>query len=105
MYVKNRVHSVLTDNAVSDAWKLQELQRLLFQSEKMRDENKRSIDALDAHIRDYPKSSDFAKWQEMLQMNRHDFELHTGDVDLILEAIHDIRDRTIGTQLELFGKE
>ena len=105
MYVKNRVHSILTDKNALESWKLQQLQALLYRSEKSRDENQKAIHTLQDHIKHYPKSPELEKWKEMLRFNRHDFELHKGEVDLILEAIHDIRDRTIGKQLELFGKE
>ena len=105
MYVKNQVHSIITDKDVKDSWKLQQLQSLLYRSEQNRNENQKAIDTLRDHIKSDPKSPELEKWKEMLRFNQHDFELHKGVVDLILEAIHDIRDRTIGKQLELFGKE
>ena len=99
------MNSNITDKDVKDSWKLQQLQALLYRSEQNRDENQKAIDTLEHHIKHYPKSPELEKWKEMLRFNQHDFELHKGEVDLILEAIHDIRDSTIGKQLELFGKE
>ena len=99
MYVQNLVYSLLTDTKASNAWKLQELQKLLYRSEKSRDDNKRAIEALEAETKDAPDS----KTLNLLEANRHDFELYKREVDLILEAIHSIKNQTSGTQLELFS--
>jgi len=69
----------------------------------MRDENKQAIDSLESHIKYNPTSPELEKWKEMLEANQHDFELHKAEVDLILESIHNIRNQTIGKQLEFFG--
>ena len=103
MYVKNQVHQILTDKEPKDSWKLARLHELLLRSEKMRDENKQAIDTLQDHIKSSPKSPELSKWKEMLRFNQHDFDLHKAEVDLILEAIHNIRNQTIGKQLEFFG--
>ena len=94
MYVKNRVHSILTDKRCSRFVETSTTPvSFIPVGEKPRMRIKRAIDTLQDHIKHYPKSPELEKWKEMLRFNRHDFELHKGEVDLILEAIHDIRDQ------------
>lgn len=100
--VKQQVYSILTDTDVNDEWKLEELHRWLYRSETHRNENQRAIAILENNIEAHPNSDELAKWKQMLSYNQHDFELHKAEVDLINEAIHDIRSKTIGEQLELF---
>lgn len=96
-YVKTTVREILSDTAPTDAWKLQELQRLLFREERSRDDKKQAIETLEAS-----KPKDRKKNREWLDANRHDYELHKENIESILEAIADIRERTIGKQLDLF---
>lgn len=98
--VKSQVNALRTDTDAPETWKLQQLQQLLFQAEKARDANKQAIESLEASIRRNPQSA--SEKGEWLEANRHDFELHKAEIDLILEAIGDIRDQTIGKQLDLF---
>lgn len=102
-YVRQRVTNILTDTRPKDAWKLQALQSLLYRSEKLRDTNRQAIEIYTSHIEGYPNSDKIGEWRSFLEANQHDFELHRADVNYILEAIADIRERTIGKQLDLFG--
>lgn len=97
----NTVYGILTCD-MDNAWKIDQLRSLQYQVSNWRKHNTEAIEVYSSHLRNDPNHEKADTWHQFLVANQSDYDVHTKELDSILEAIDALNEATNGTQLELF---